>query len=79
MATVVAPRPVASSPRSRRSHFDNGEKRDIDVSPYLNKGIFSELKEPKVFYSVKAIDGTIQWQNEADFCPDTLYLDSKPK
>jgi hypothetical protein len=59
--------------------FDNGEERVFDVSPYLNKGIFSELKEPKVFYSVKAIDGTIQWQNEADFCPDTLYLDSKPK
>jgi len=58
--------------------FDNGEERVFDVSPYLNKGIFTELKEPEVFYSVKAVDGTIQWQNDADFCPDTLYLESKP-
>lgn len=58
--------------------FDNGEERIFDVSPYLNMGIFSELKEPDIFYSVRAIEGTIQWQNEADFCPDTLYIDSKP-
>jgi len=58
--------------------FDNGEQKIFDVSPYLNKGIFSELKESEVFYSVKAIDGTIQWQNDADFCPDALYLESKP-
>jgi len=29
-----------------------------------------------LFFSAKVIDGTVQWQNEADFCPDTLYLDS---
>jgi hypothetical protein len=58
--------------------FDNGEEKIFDVTPYLNKGIFSELKEPDIFYSVRVIDGSIQWQNEADFCPDTLYLESKP-
>lgn len=25
--------------------FDNGEKRIFDVSPYLDKGIFKELKD----------------------------------
>ena len=59
-------------------HFDNGEDRLFDVTPYLNKGIFKELREPDVFYSVIAVEGTIQWQNDADFCPDTLYLDIKP-
>ena len=57
--------------------FDNGENRVFDVSPYLDKGIFKELQQLSMFYSVKAIDGTVQWQNEADFCPDTLYLESK--
>ncbi|MBP8849222.1 MAG: DUF2442 domain-containing protein [Breznakibacter sp.] len=44
----------------------------------MDRGIFKELKEPELFYSAKAIEGTIQWQNKADFCPDTLYLESKP-
>jgi hypothetical protein len=59
-------------------HFDNGEYRIFSVSPYLDTGIFKELKSPDVFNSVKVVDGTIQWSNEADFCPDTLYLESKP-
>jgi hypothetical protein len=58
--------------------FENGEKRVFDVSPYLEKGIFKELKSPEMFNSAKVIEGTVQWQNEADFCPDTLYLESKP-
>lgn len=56
--------------------FSNHETRIFDVSPYLEKGIFCELKLPKMFNTVKVIDGTIQWLNEADFCPDTLYLES---
>lgn len=56
--------------------FDNGEDKLFDVRPYLNKGIFKELQEFSQFNSVKVVDGTIQWQNEADFCPDMLYLDS---
>jgi hypothetical protein len=58
--------------------FTNNEKRIFEVSPYLDKGIFKELNEPEMFYSVKVSDGTVVWQNQADFCPDTLYLESKP-
>lgn len=57
--------------------FTNGELRIFDVSPYLERGIFKELKSTEMFFSVKIVDGTVQWQNEADFCPDTLYLESK--
>lgn len=76
------PRVKRVTPRSSYQvelQFDNGEERIFDVSPYLDKGIFTELKEPSMFYSVKVVDGTIQWQNDADFCPDTLYLESKAK
>ncbi len=51
--------------------FTNGEWRIFDVKPYLNKGIFVELKKIEIFNSVKVADGTIRWINEADFCPDT--------
>jgi hypothetical protein len=56
--------------------FTNGEVRRFDVKPYLDKGIFRALKDERMFNSVKPFIGTIQWANEADLCPDTLYLDS---
>ncbi len=55
--------------------FTNGEIRIFDVEPYLDKGIFRELRDMGVFNSVKPFLGSIQWQNGQDFCPDTLYLD----
>ncbi|MEK7718605.1 MAG: DUF2442 domain-containing protein [Bacteroidota bacterium] len=57
--------------------FKNGEKKRFDVKPYLDTGIFSELKEPGIFYSVKPFMGSIEWSNGADLCPDTLYLDGE--
>lgn len=58
--------------------FTNGETRVFDVKPYLDKGIFRELKDIHVFNSVKPIFGSIHWPNGQDFCPDMLYLDSVP-
>ena len=60
-----------------RLTFDNGEEGLFDVKPYLDKGVFKELKDLHVFNSVKAVMGTIQWKNGQDFCPDTLYIESK--
>jgi hypothetical protein len=57
--------------------FANDEIRIFDVQPYLCIGIFNELKDKSLFNSVKPFLGSIQWINGADFCPDTLYLDSK--
>jgi hypothetical protein len=57
--------------------FVNGEKKTFDVKPYLEIGIFKELKKPEIFNSVKPFLGSIQWINGQDFCPDTLYLESK--
>ena len=53
--------------------FTNNEVRVFDVKPYLEKGIFRELKDPKRFLAARACMGTVQWQNGQDFCPDTLY------
>ena len=56
--------------------FENGEKKIFDVKPYLNKGIFEELKDLKKFNSVKPFLGSVKWQGGQDFCPDTLYMES---
>jgi len=58
--------------------FTNGEVRLFDVKPYLNKGIFQELKDKGAFNSVRPLLGSVQWQNGQDFCPDTLYSESIP-
>ena len=58
--------------------FTNGEVRRFDVRPYLEKGVFGELKDMQLFNSVRPILGSIQWLNGQDLCPDTLYLDSRP-
>ena len=56
--------------------FTNGEEGIFDVKPYLNYEVFEPLKDEKMFNSVRPFIGTIQWANDADLCPDTVYLDS---
>jgi hypothetical protein len=57
--------------------FSNGEVKIFDVKPYLDIGIFKELKNPELFNSVKLLFGSITWLNGQGLCPDTLYLESK--
>jgi hypothetical protein len=59
--------------------FTNGEVKRFDVKPYLNIGIFRELKNMSVFNLVKPFLGSVQWEHGQDFCPDTLYMDSVPE
>jgi hypothetical protein len=56
--------------------FDNGEVRCFDMRPYLDKGIFSELKDLEYFNQVFVHFGSIAWKNGQDLSPDTLYLKS---
>jgi len=57
--------------------FTNNEVKVFDVKPYLEIGIFKELKDLSLFKNVKPFLNSIQWINGQDFCPDTLYLESK--
>lgn len=53
--------------------FENGEKRQFDMKPYLNIGAFRELKNIDLFNTVKKSFDTIRWDNDADFDPEVLY------
>ena len=57
--------------------FENGEKRQFDMNPYLGIGIFRELKDIAIFNSVKVSFDTIEWDNEVDLDPELLYNNSK--
>ena len=59
-----------------RVWFANGEEGIFDVKPYLEYEVFQALKNEQMFQTVRPFLGTIQWANEADLCPDTVYLDS---
>ncbi|MCF8020800.1 MAG: DUF2442 domain-containing protein [Vallitaleaceae bacterium] len=53
--------------------FDNSEKRLFDMKPYLDKGIYRELKDESKFKSVRVSFDSIEWCNEADIDPEFLY------
>ncbi len=53
--------------------FENNEERIFDVSPYLDLGKFSELKDVSLFNSVKISFDTIEWANNLDLDPELLY------
>jgi hypothetical protein len=56
--------------------FENGEKRQFDMNPYLDKGIFKELRDLSVFNTVRLSFDTIEWANKADLDPEILYKNS---
>ena len=56
--------------------FENGEKRIKDMKPYLNKGVFSKLKNKEFFKTVKISFDTISWGDKIDMCADSIYESS---
>ena len=57
--------------------FETGEEKRFDMKPYLDIGIFKELKNLSMFNSVHKSFDTVEWDNEADFDPEVLYEQSE--
>lgn len=58
--------------------FENGEKRIFDLKPYLDKGVFTRLKNAALFKTARVVSGSVEWIGEIDLSYDTLYLSSIP-
>ncbi len=56
--------------------FANGEVRQFDVCPYLDRGIFVRLKNIGVLKLARIEHGTVSWPGGLDIAPETLYLKS---
>ena len=52
--------------------IEDGRKGIFDLSPYLDTGIFGELKEIHYFNQVDIVFGAVTWPNEQDIAPETL-------
>lgn len=56
-----------------RLTFKDGEEKIFDMKPYLQTGVFRSLKDEKIFKSAKVSFDTVEWNNDADIDPETLY------
>lgn len=58
--------------------FSDGSVKRFDVKPYLKYELFKELQHLSYFMQVKLAFGTVQWPNEQDIAPETLFLEGEP-
>ena len=58
--------------------FKGGERRLFDAIPFLNRGIFSRLKDVSLFNQAYVAYNTVCWPGELDISPDTIYQRSIP-
>jgi len=58
--------------------FENSEQRVFDVKPFLDLGLFRELRDVAMFNTVYVSFDAVAWGNGVDLCPDVLYRDSLP-
>ena len=55
--------------------FNDGVEGAVDLSHLVGKGVFSALKDARVFAQVRIGDsGELRWNDTVDLCPDALYL-----
>ena len=55
--------------------IEDGRKGVFDMKPYLNRGVFQELKDTHYFNQVGILFGAVTWPNEQDIAPETLVTE----
>lgn len=61
-----------------RVSFANGDEKLFDMNPYLDYPVFRKLKLGNYFARAHVANGTVVWDEQTDFSPDSLYLLGKP-
>ena len=57
--------------------LQDGRKGVFDLKPYLNHGVFSELKDKNYFSQVSIAFGAVTWPHAQDIAPETLLAGMK--
>jgi len=52
--------------------IENGCKGIFDLTPYLDRGVFRELRDVNYFNRVGILFGAVTWPNGQDIAPETL-------
>lgn len=58
---------------------ENGSKGIFDLKPYLDHGVFRELRNVHYFNQVGILFGAVTWPNEQDIAPETLLAEMLPE
>ena len=53
--------------------FDNGERCEFDVKPYIKGSWYGKLEDTNYFKAVETDGYTVIWPEGQDICPDELY------
>ena len=61
-----------------RVRFANGELRDFDAKPLLERKCYDALRNKALFATARVEYGVITWADGSDLDPEWLYEDSKP-
>lgn len=56
----------------------DGRKGIFDMKPYLDKGVFQELKDTNYFQRVGVEFGAVTWPNQQDISPESLLAGLLP-
>ena len=58
--------------------IEDGRKGIFDLKPYLDRGVFRELRDVRYFNQVGILFGAVTWPNEQDIAPETLLAEMLP-
>ncbi|MDD2608161.1 MAG: DUF2442 domain-containing protein [Giesbergeria sp.] len=58
--------------------FNDGSHRLFDARPYLDRGVFTQLKDVSKFKQAYVALDTVCWPGDLDIAPETLYDRSVP-
>jgi len=58
--------------------IEDGRRGVFDMKPYLEFGVFRELKDEHYFNQVGILFGAVTWPHEQDIAPETLIEEMVP-
>ena len=58
--------------------IEDGRKGVFDLKPYLDFGVFRELRDVHYFNQVGILFGAVTWPHEQDIAPETLLAEMVP-
>ena len=57
--------------------FNTGETRVFDARPYLERGVFTRLKDPAIFKQAYVAYDTVCWPGNLDIAPEPMKTHSR--
>lgn len=87
-ALISDPSPPIAALAVRPEHvvrvfFSDGEVRDVELTPTLDRPLFAPLRDPKTFAQVHVgpLTGRLEWTDEIGLDPDVVHatLDLGPR